>query len=401
MTGADSPVIADSSTEAAPSMTSPSPGISSPASMRTTSPARSSVAPTVRRCPSTRLRAWVSVLVRRRNSACAFPRPSATASAKFAKSTINHSQIVMAKSKPAFFPPAKTRSRKKNSVVTTAPIRTMNMTGFLACRRGSSLRNESRTARVKIARSNKERAFGRRSRRRAGIMGLVRLSFEHLQVLDDRAQRVSWEERERTDDEDDAEQEHHERRRGRAERTDRRRDALLPRQRAGQRDGRNDEQETAANHAYAGQQVVVRVAAHAGEGAAVVLRRRGEHVENLGEAVRRVVAQRRQAARDHHRDRRRYEREDRQHQRPQDRELDLPALDLLSEVLGRATHHQARDEDGQHDEDDHAVEAGADAPEDHLAELHVDQGNQSAERRPRVVHRVHRARRRVESGRPP
>jgi hypothetical protein len=34
MTGADSPVIADSSTEAMPSMTSPSPGISSPAATR-------------------------------------------------------------------------------------------------------------------------------------------------------------------------------------------------------------------------------------------------------------------------------------------------------------------------------------------------------------------------------
>ena len=38
VTGADSPVIADSSTEAIPSITSPSLGISSPASTNTTSP---------------------------------------------------------------------------------------------------------------------------------------------------------------------------------------------------------------------------------------------------------------------------------------------------------------------------------------------------------------------------
>ncbi len=38
MTGADSPVIADSSTEAMPSITVPSPGMSSPASTTTTSP---------------------------------------------------------------------------------------------------------------------------------------------------------------------------------------------------------------------------------------------------------------------------------------------------------------------------------------------------------------------------
>ena len=41
MTGADSPVTADSSTEAMPSITSPSPGMTSPASTTTTSPLRS------------------------------------------------------------------------------------------------------------------------------------------------------------------------------------------------------------------------------------------------------------------------------------------------------------------------------------------------------------------------
>ena len=43
MTGADSPVMADSSMEAIPSMISPSPGITSPATISTRSPARSSV----------------------------------------------------------------------------------------------------------------------------------------------------------------------------------------------------------------------------------------------------------------------------------------------------------------------------------------------------------------------
>ena len=44
ITGADSPVIADSSTEAIPSITVPSPGIVSPASTTTTSPRTSSEA---------------------------------------------------------------------------------------------------------------------------------------------------------------------------------------------------------------------------------------------------------------------------------------------------------------------------------------------------------------------
>ena len=43
------------------------------------------------------------------------------------------------------------------------------------------------------------------------------------------------------------------------------------------------------------------------------------------------------------------------------------------------------------DEHQHAVEPGADAAEDHLAELHEQQRDQAAERRERVVHRVDRA----------
>ncbi len=81
-TGADSPVIADSSTEAMPSITVPSPGIVSPASTTTTSPRRSSEAGF---SPPSRRRATVSVRIERSASACALPRPSASASAKLAK----------------------------------------------------------------------------------------------------------------------------------------------------------------------------------------------------------------------------------------------------------------------------------------------------------------------------
>ena len=93
MTGADSPVIADSSTLATPSMTSPSPGMVSPASTTTRSPGR-------RVDAGTRSSAWsgssrravVSVFASRSVSACAFPRPSATASARLAKTTVSQSQ---------------------------------------------------------------------------------------------------------------------------------------------------------------------------------------------------------------------------------------------------------------------------------------------------------------------
>ena len=82
ITGALSPVMTDSSTVAMPSMTSPSPGMISPAAQTTTSPARSLVDDTFSICPfgSSRL-AIVSVLVLRSDSACALPRASAIASA--------------------------------------------------------------------------------------------------------------------------------------------------------------------------------------------------------------------------------------------------------------------------------------------------------------------------------
>ena len=60
--------------------------------------------------------------------------------------------------------------------------------------------------------------------------------------------------------------------------------------------------------------------------------------------------------------------------------LDLLGLDLLADILGRAAHHQAGDEDRDDDEQQHAVEAGADAADDDLAKLDVDQRDHAAER---------------------
>ena len=96
MTGADSPVIADSSTEAIPATTSPSPGITSPAATTTRSPGARSRDETVSSRPSARRRAGVSRRVARRVSACALPRASASASAKLAKSTVSQSHTATA-----------------------------------------------------------------------------------------------------------------------------------------------------------------------------------------------------------------------------------------------------------------------------------------------------------------
>ena len=103
ITGADSPVIADSSTDATPSTTSPSPGMNSPAGQpppiaprATAIPAPSSNVPSRFQSAAPR----VSARDLRSVSACAFPRPSAIASAKFANSTVNHSHSVICSANP-------------------------------------------------------------------------------------------------------------------------------------------------------------------------------------------------------------------------------------------------------------------------------------------------------------
>ena len=71
---------------------SPSPGISSPAATTHSSPTVELGSAAPRSCRRrSRTRATVSARVLRSVSACALPRPSATASAKFANSTVNHS----------------------------------------------------------------------------------------------------------------------------------------------------------------------------------------------------------------------------------------------------------------------------------------------------------------------
>ncbi len=102
MTGADSPVMADSSTEATPSMTSPSPGIMlTGGDVDEVAGAELRAGDLFDLC---RLRgcgaAMVSALALRRVSACALPRPSAMASAKLANSTVNQSQRVIWRLKP-------------------------------------------------------------------------------------------------------------------------------------------------------------------------------------------------------------------------------------------------------------------------------------------------------------
>ena len=144
ITGADSPVIADSSTEAMPSITVPSPGITSPASTTTTSPRCSCDAAI---SPPLRSRALVSERIARSDAACARPRPSASASARLANTTVSHSHTATVKVNHAGSSPPPNGAPPKSwishaIVVISAPTSTTNMTGLRTCTRGSSLVNE-------------------------------------------------------------------------------------------------------------------------------------------------------------------------------------------------------------------------------------------------------------------
>ena len=135
-TGADSPVMADSSTEAIPSMTSPSPGMISPADTMTTSPFRSWLERTSFSVPSgMSRRALVSFCVFFKLAACALPRPSATDSAKLANSTVTNSTTQTIILYIRRFVPSVTASPNSPGKIEriremAQPTSTTNMTGF-------------------------------------------------------------------------------------------------------------------------------------------------------------------------------------------------------------------------------------------------------------------------------
>ncbi|CAB3774007.1 hypothetical protein LMG30113_07400 [Burkholderia paludis] len=162
ITGADSPVIADSSTDATPSITSPSAGIVSPASTSTTSPLRRSVdaitSTAAFACAAASFFATTLCFALRSDAACAFERPSASASAKFANSTVNHSHSAIARMKPDGASAWPASAATHRIVVRMLPTYTQNITGLRNCVRGVSFLNESAIAGRTSAGSNIERA---------------------------------------------------------------------------------------------------------------------------------------------------------------------------------------------------------------------------------------------------
>src|SRR5450759_4051680 len=280
MTGADSPVMADSSTEATPSIISPSDGINSPADTKTTSPARSFELCTCSvRSPSTMRLAIVSERAFLRVSACALPRPSAMASAKLANSTVNHSHNVICKLNLKSAPP-----RNSNTVVITLPTSTTNITGLPIMWRGSNFSRESTIARRTILPCHTAFDFDLFL---AMFEASERLTCRHQQVLKDWSQAERREKCQRADDQNHADQKHGEQRRSNRKRSQRRRNIFLLRQIAGDRQHRDHHQETPDQHGEAdGRVVPERVGIQSAEGRAVVAGPGNKCVQHLAEAVR-------------------------------------------------------------------------------------------------------------------
>ena len=131
ITGADSPVIADSSTDAMPSMISPSPGISSPAGTTHSSPTCRSFDDFSMIVPSALPhRDNVSDRVLAQRVGLRFAPPSGTASAKFANRTVNHSHIETRPVQKTLRRLADGSFWKNRIVVSTLPTSTMNITGL-------------------------------------------------------------------------------------------------------------------------------------------------------------------------------------------------------------------------------------------------------------------------------
>src|SRR5262249_43131763 len=265
ITGADSPVIADSSTDAIPSMTSPSPGITWFASTTTRSPARSSVDVVGSTKPFfLRRYAGVSRRVRRSDSACAWPRASASAVAKLANRTVAQSHRSRAiRYVTGAWPPCPSSAATAKIAVRTAPISTQNMTGFDHCTSGRSIANErTSAARTSSGASRSARRILRGGRGIPGGTGgsssrgtatldwliVVVLSAaerDRAEVLGERAERRDRQEQESADDHDRPDEEPRERAGVVTQRAETEGRGLLRAEARGHRDGRDDGNESA------------------------------------------------------------------------------------------------------------------------------------------------------------
>src|ERR1019366_1635729 len=155
---------------------------------------------------------------------------------------------------------------------------------------------------------------------------------------------------------------------------------FLLRQAAGGGQQRDQHQEAPAKHGESNRRIEVHsVGVDSAERAAVVADSAGVGVQHLAQSVRAIIAH--TALHGGLADAHGREAEDahRQHEHGQHHHLDFLLLDLLSEILRRAAHHQSGDEYRQNGEQQDAVESGSDAAEHHFAQLDVDHGDKASQ----------------------
>lgn len=144
------------------------------------------------------------------------------------------------------------------------------------------------------------------------------------------------------------------------------------------------------NMASASEVVERRIGAQTGERAAIGRRGRSVGIENFRVSVRSRVPEPRQARLDHTRNGAETECCRRHANQCQNRHLDFRRTDLLADVFGRTTDHEAGKKDSDDAEQQHAEEARAGSPDDHLVDHHVGQKDATAQRQEAIVHGVDR-----------
>src|SRR5262249_21658657 len=184
-----------------------------------------------------RRRAIVSLRAFRRLAACALPRPSATASAKLAKITVNQSQIASCVTKL----PRPGSAVKIPMVVRAAPTIVTNMTGLFTISRGFNFLNASPIAGPTMFQSKSDAGFC--------VMSISEeFSSLHEEMLDDWAKSQRREKIECADQKHGSKKQNKKRATGDWKSADAWRRDFLLHQRARQCHDRHDHKESAEQH---------------------------------------------------------------------------------------------------------------------------------------------------------
>src|SRR5579872_5314695 len=182
-------------------------------------------------------------------------------------------------------------------------------------------------------------------------------------MLDDRAEGVRGQKRQRTDDEYRTDEQRYENRRIGRERSRSFGDGFLSGERSRKFENRDHLRKTPEEHVRSGRDIVKQTWTEPTESAAVVRIRRRERVQNLREAVGAIVTERRQSRRNDDSYGCRHQHEQRRHEDRKHREGYFAPLDLLAQELRRTADHETGNEHRQNHEHQLRVQAASHAAE--------------------------------------